>query len=393
MPFVKHSDAADGGNGVASNAHTFIDDKLIPFITSVNHFPAAADRWTDQRTDIVAANEEERFISPPTNAPNAPAIAWHTRADASYMFAGTSYVAGVQAYALPGNTRQFPGNVVPPTNPEWDPSLNSDRKNCSWTNVWPTAGLTAHWLFAPSDGKYCYAVIQLSAREFRHIMFGEFLKFASGMTGGQFFGAHYWSQSTIEIDDPYNASRPHSSAIIAQSTSVGNGIQTGAYRALGLRSGASVGDTAEWNFNGRGFSSGASHNPKNLISRPTTGTWDLANNTAIDTGRAWVDALGHGNPGSSVLFQVQQSLIANVKPLLPLTIWCLGFAEAQDRYMAVGQLPDIFRIHMAGFTPGQDLVVGASTYSLFPIVNSDQVNTLSNEPYSAFDGIAIKQTA
>lgn len=397
MPFVKHSDAADGGNGAASNAHTFIDDKLIPFITSSAHFAAAADRWVDERTDVITTNEEERFISPPSNAPNAPAIAWHTRDEASYMFAGTSYAAGVEAYALPGNTRQFPGSGSP-TNPEWDPTLNSDRKTCSWTNAWPTGGLTAHWLFAPSDGKYCYAVIQLSAREFRHIMFGEFIKFADDdsddpMDGGQFFGAHFWSQSASQIDDPYNSTRPHSGAIIAQSTSLGNGMQAGAYRALGLRSGAGLGDTAEWHFNGRGSSSGASHNPKDSISRPTSGTWDTANNAAIDTGRSWVDALGHGNPGSSVLFQVQQSLIANVKPLLPITIWCLGFAAGQDRYMAVGQLPDVFRIHMAGFTPGQDLVVGASTYSLFPIVNSDQVNTVSDDPYSGFDGIAIKQNA
>lgn len=393
MPFVKHSDAVDGGNGAASNAHTFIDDKLIPFITSSTHFPVAADRWVDERTDVVTTNEEERFISPPSNAPNAPAVAWHTRADASYMFAGSSHVGGVQAYALPGNTRQFPGDGSP-TNPEWDPSLNSDRKNCSWSNVWPTTGLTAHWLFAPSNGKYCYAVIQLSTRRFRHIMFGEFDKFSTLMTGGEFFGAMQWNQSVGEIDDPFNVSRPHSGAIIAQSTTLGKGIQTGAFRALGLRTGAGVGDTAEWHFNGRGGSAGVptSHNPRDSILRPTGGTWDSANNSTIDIGRSWVDALGHGDPGGGYLFQIQQSLIANGKPLLPLTIWCLGFAEGQDRYMPVGQMPDIFRIHMSGFTPGQDLVVGSDTYSLFPIVNSDQINTVSDDEYSAFDGIAIRQT-
>ena len=394
MPFVKHSDVADGGNGVASNCHDFVKNKLIPFITSSTHFPAAADRWTLERTDIVATNEEELFISAPTNAPNAPAVAWHTRDQAAFMFAGTSYAAGVEAYALPGNTRQFPGSAGD-TNPIWDPTdaTNKDRQNCSWTNVWPTAGLSAHWLFAPSDGKYCYAIIQLSSREFRHILFGQYTKFASAMTGGQFFGAHYWSQSVAEIDDPYNSNREHSGAIIAQSTSLGGGVQTGAYRALGLRTGATIADAAEWHFNGRGFSSGASHNPHDGQLRPTSGTWDTANNTAIETGRVWCDALGDGNPGSTLLFQVQQSLIANVKALLPLTIWCLGFAEGQDRYMPVGQMPDIFRIHMSGFTPGQNLVVGSGTYSLFPIVNSDQVNTLSNEPYSGFDGVAILQRA
>lgn len=383
MPFVKHSDAADGGNGAATNAHDFIDNKLIPFITSVTHFPVAADRWTLEREDVIVANESEFFLSPPSNAPNAPVIAFHTKDSAVYMFGGTSYVAGTESYALPGNTRQHPESQA--SNPGWSDVTNSSHP-CSWTSFWPTGGLTAHWLYAPSDGKYCYAVIQLAARRFRNIMFGEFNKFQSAMLGGQFFGAQHWNQGVSEIDNPFTSSRQHSGAVCAMSTSVSNGTQSGAFRAEGLRSGAPDAPAAKWHMNGDGFFAPGS------FTRPTTGTWDTQNNAAEDIGTGWINALSAGGSvGSSYLFHVQQSLIANVKPLLPITVWVRGFAEAQERWMPVGQIPDLFRVSMLGFTEGQDLVVGSDTYSVLPFINSDQINTLNNDEYSAFDGLAIRQ--
>lgn len=392
MPFVKHTDAVDGGNGAASNCHDFIKNKLIPFAISSSHFPSVGDRWILERTDVIATNEEELFISGPTNVANTPVIAFHTRDSAAYMFAGTSYVGGVEAYALPGNTRQHPQDTA--NSPDWA-DVTNDRHPCSWTNVWPTTGLTAHWLYAPSDGAYIYAVIQLATRRFRHIMFGAYDKFVSAMTGGEFFGCLYWAQTTSVIDNPFKIDRDHSSGIVTQATSLGEGLQCGAFRAGGLRTGAPVGPSAVWQINGRGFSSGSSSNPRTGKQRPTgagSPPWDTANNAAEDLGRGWCNMVGYrSSPGASFLFYMQQSLIANVKPLLPINLWALGYQESQNRYHPVGQMPDIFRINMEGFTPAQDLVVGSDTYSLFPVVNSDQINTAANEEYSAFDGFAIRQ--
>lgn len=387
MPFVRHSDAADGGNGAATNAHDFITNNLIPFITSSTHFPSASDRWTLERTDVVDTNEEELFISPPSNAPDAPVISFHTRDDTIYMFAGTSYVAGVESYALPGNTRQFPG-IISTINPEWDPTLNDDRKSCTWTNIWPTSGLTAHWLYAPSNGAYCYAIIQIAARRYRHIIFGQYDKYSSLMTGGEFFGALFWNQNVAQIDNPYTGDRRHSSALVTSNASSLSGKQSGAFRAVGLRSGAGTGPSAEWHMNGPG----GSGVPVSNTVRPSSGTWDTTNNTAIDLGQGNCNVLGEGGPGSSFLYQIQQSILSNLKPLLPITIWCLGFSDSQDRFMPVGQMPDMFRINLSGFSEGQDLVIGSDTYSLFPVINSDQINTLSDEEYSGFDGIAILQS-
>jgi len=383
MPFVRHTDVADGGNGAATNAHDFIVSKLVPFITSATHFPVLGDRWILERTDAVATNEVEIFISPPTNVTDAPAIAWHTRDSASYMFAGTSYVAGTEAYALPGNTRQHPQDSG--GSPDWA-NVTNDRHLCSWTNIWPTTGLLAHWLFAPPDGSYCIAIIQLETRRFRNITFGVYDKFSAAMAGGAFFGAQHWNQGGAEIDDPFNASRIHSGVYVAARTSLGSSRQCAAFRAEGLRTGGSQ-PNAEWFLNDGFF------NPQ-TISRPTgvgSPPWDTQNNAALDVGKGWMNALGTTGPGSSFLYHVQQSLISNIKPLLPITVWAQGFAEGQNRFMPVGQLPDVFRVHGQGFTPAQDLVVGSDTYSLFPIINSDQVNTLSNEEYSAFDTLAIRQ--
>jgi len=384
MPFVKHSDVADGGNGAATNCHDFIVNKMIPFITSSNHFPVAADRWTLERTDAVATNEVEIFISPPSNSPNSPVVSFHTRDSCGYMFAGTSpYVAGTESYAMVGNNRSHPEEQS--GIPGWADVVN-DRHHCSWTNLWPTTGLLAHWLFAPDDGHYCLAIIQMSTRRFRHIFFGEYTKFQAAMGGGEFFGALYWSAS--HSDEPYRNNRQHGGPLTACGSSLGNGLQTGAFRAEGLRTGATIAPDAEW-YNNCGI-----FNPQDGITRPTSQNsppWDLQNNAAEDVGRGWINAQSRSGPGNSLLFQIQQSLISNIKPLLPITVWASGFAEGQDRWMPAGQIDDVFRIHLLGFTPAQDLVVGSDTYSLFPFINSDQVNTLSGDEYSGFEGLAIRQ--
>lgn len=385
MPFVIHSDAADGGNGAATDCHDFIDNKLIPFATSSTHFPDPDDRWTLEREDVVVVDEEsEFFLTPPVNAPDAPVIAFHTRDDAVYIFGGTGYSGSVESYALPGNTRQYPDEIG--SSPDWDPDSDSDRKRCSWSNAWPTAGLSGHWLFAPDDGSYIYAVIEIGTRRFRHIMFGQYDKFQAAMDGGEFFGAEFWNQAIADIDEPYGANKPHSSAIIGSGSSLGDGRQCGVFRALDLRTGAPIAPAAEWHFN-----NGNDFWPDDGIVRPSGAGWDTANNTAADIGQSACNTLGRGSPGASYLFQVQQSVLANVKALLPLTIWCVGFADSQDRWMPVGKMPDVFRLNMNGFTDGQDFIIGSDTYSLFPCVNSDQVNTLANEEYSGFDGFAILQ--
>lgn len=402
MPFKLHSDSGDGGGGAASDAHDFIDNKLITFITSSTLFPTAADRWTLEREDVVVTDaESEFFLSPPTNAPDAPIVTFHTVAagdaaipdtngqspenfGAIYMFAGTSYGVSDESYAQPGNTLQHPDSVS--SNPGWRDTTH-DRHECSWANSLSGTSWTSHWLFAPSDGKYCYGVFQTAARRYRHVMFGQFEKFASAMNGGAFFGIEYWGQATADIDLPYDTTNPFGSPIIPYNSSLGGSSQAAYFRAEGLR-GSGTAPNAIWHQNGGGF--GGNAFPRVNAARPTTGTWDTANNAAIDAGRGCCTALTQG-PGTGFMFAMQPSTLSGLKPLMPLTLWGLGRADGTDKWMPIGQMPDIYAFNMKGFSPGEEITFGGDTYVLFPIVNNDTVNTNADEEYSGHSGFAIRK--
>ncbi|MCK5317690.1 MAG: hypothetical protein KAJ55_07235 [Anaerolineales bacterium] len=61
------------------------------------------------------------------------------------------------------------------------------------------------------------------------------------------------------------------------------------------------------------------------------------------------------------------------------------------RFSVIGQIPDVFRISMKGFTPGQEIVIGSDTYTVAPMVNSDVVNTVADDQYSGYEGFAYRQ--
>lgn len=386
MPFVRDTDSADGGNGVASSAHDFVKNKLVPFITSTNLF-AAGDQWTLERTDVVAVDEEEIFISPGASAGDAPAMAFHTRADALYMFAGTSYVAGTESYALPGNNRQFPGDSTSEAAPSWDPAVDSG-KACAWSNIWPTSAFLAHFLFAPPDARYCYAAVQLESRRWRHLAFGQMDKhgalsasdpggpFDPFAGGGQFLGGHFWEQAASAIDDPYD--QDHATPFNVTDAFAALDRQCATFRVPGLRS-----DAVDWYFCNTRISTTRS------IQRPTGASWDTQNNALINVINGLVTGFSTG-PGSDVLFRLHESLISSSRTLSPISFFARGESGGTARWMRAGQMPDVFRVNMIGFSPGQEITVGADTFRVFPVVNSDAINTLEAEEYSGYEGVAIR---
>jgi hypothetical protein len=72
------------------------------------------------------------------------------------------------------------------------------------------------------------------------------------------------------------------------------------------------------------------------------------------------------------------------------TLLCSDFAS-DIRWAPVGQVPDVFRVNMRNLTPEQEISVGSDIYTVFPMINKDSANTLANEGYSGYEGLAYKK--
>ena len=100
---------------------------------------------------------------------------------------------------------------------------------------------------------------------------------------------------------------------------------------------------------------------------------------------------GYGNGFGTVLFAADRTFTANSVPLIPIIIGATVDFESDRRMAPVAQIPDIFRVNMKSFDPGEEILVGADTYIVFPMTNKDSQNTLDNEGYTGFEGLAYKK--
>ena len=61
------------------------------------------------------------------------------------------------------------------------------------------------------------------------------------------------------------------------------------------------------------------------------------------------------------------------------------------RWAPVARVPDIYRVNMKSLDAEQEITVGSDTYTVFPMINKDSANTLENEGYSGYEGLAYKK--
>src|SRR5690606_30071821 len=203
MPYVTHTDGLDGGAGAAANIDDFVRNKLATFLTSTSLF-AAGDHWTRSKADVsIGSDEHEVFLSPPVNrtmgqdAP--PFMAFRARGVASSglaMFPGSGFDAATPCYDQPGGPGCYP-NVLAGAADFITSGFNggtggSFPLRAPMLNELPTTPFLQHHLFAPPDGRYCYAAIQIATRRWRHFWFGNLDKFGgpAAFVGGEFCFGH-----------------------------------------------------------------------------------------------------------------------------------------------------------------------------------------------------------
>lgn len=100
---------------------------------------------------------------------------------------------------------------------------------------------------------------------------------------------------------------------------------------------------------------------------------------------------GYSNGLGASLWACEPTFTANSVPLIPIFVGATVDFESDRRMAPVAQIPDVFRVNMKSLDPEQEILVGSDTYVVFPMVNKDSQNTLDNEGYTGFEGLAYKK--
>lgn len=410
MPYVKHSDSADGGGGAASDIDDFIRNKLATFITSSTLFPASGDRWTRSKSDVnFASKEYDVFLTPPTNlttGQNKPAfMAFHTKGTSTSglaMFPASGFDTNRPAYDQPGGPGCGPdvanlggGNFGPDyVTQGFANTGNGGGSTPSFMpqmNLLPTGPFLGHHLFAPADGSYCYAAINIGTRRWRHMLFGSFSKFGgpTAFVGGEFVFGHHHPTGTSDTDLPYSTSRFNLAPFSANNSSVNVPGRCGLFKASGIQS-SPVSDWFTTCAKGPNTAGPNTITAGTRASGGGTPGYSNVNQTSgvKTTGIGMCNGLGA--PLGTMLFSLNASLLANVRPLLPLYFSIFTSLDGGMRTAPIGQAPDVFRINMKGLSPGQLIAIGSFNYAVFPVVNNDIVNTVANDEYSGYEGFAYR---
>lgn len=92
----------------------------------------------------------------------------------------------------------------------------------------------------------------------------------------------------------------------------------------------------------------------------------------------------------SLLWAADANFTANANTLVPIYVGVQFDFQSDIRLGPVAQVPDIFRINMRDFAPEQTITVQGQDYKVFPVINDDAVNTLADEGYSGYEGLAYR---
>lgn len=365
MPYKKTGDAGNGGGSAPSDMDDFIFSKWGPFATDqgfvANQAPAVGtaperEYWTHQGT---------------VGSPVSPFCLMRTKADQLFMFTGhTSLNAAQEIYDQPNNPCNGPSSALYPSD---DTALVSNRA-CPVVNN-SDGPWSGHHLFSNANGDYVHAVCQISARVWRHFLFGLMPtanKFGT-WTGGEYMFGHAWNPAAGGISDPYDVD--HGSPFGRASVNAANEPQkNGVIRCDGLVGGQ------EW------FAHvyGTNLSITNTVNKPVGDV----NDSSFPLGHCVVAGMIEGF--GSLHKRLGASLIARGAALVPLTVFANFSFSGNDGYCALGEIPDVYAVNMREFTPGEQITIGSDTFVMFPVVNSDTVNTVNGDEYSGYEGLAYR---
>lgn len=376
MTYRKTGDGGAGGGAAPSNMDAFIFDKWQPFAEEFGFV-------TNQAPVVGSAPNRElwtyRGVAGTPDPTLAPLCFFRTKDDALFMFTGLDENTLEDLYDQPDNPCNGPDTVA--FNSDWAGQIPTNM-DCPTVNQGdPGGSWSGHHLFtdgdAGTDASYIHAVIQISTRKWRHFHIGRVEKYGTWVGGNYMFG-HMVNQAGGSITDPYDQTHVMPFGGIRADNASSGPMKAGAVHCEGF-AGSGVNNAVIWLTSTTLGISRVSARSK------TTGNVNQSN---YDMGHCKV--MNYANHLGGGLQIIAKSLLANASPLVPMTVMGKFEFNANESWAALGTIPDVFRVNMQNFTPGETITIGTDDYVIFPAVNSDIINTVNGDEYTGYEGYAYK---
>lgn len=391
----------------------FIVDIYQPFLTDA--FGSGGLAWIQQTPDVGAGgggthpNYQRMFSRGGIGTEAPPFIMFQTLADFLWIFSGTGIDTTQQPYDQPGNMINEPIDASF-AKPSTNGSMGNLQSLCIPTIVGPYQD---YWLFGGLSAEYCHCVIKVSAREYRHFHVGMLTPLHSDLHADTFYitnhrvshlgtDNYYSGSSSLNTDNkehqPYQ-SQHHYPFRNNQTTNISFGgdvrsagmwVSSPGYGTLGydwwIMTGQEV-TASSGAIVGRAQNSSGNYSPATAVVK-NIGDVETTDATAPIGGGA---VSGYDQGLGVTLFAADPLFTTDGVSLVPIFVSLPSDFESDIRWAPVGQVPDVYRVNMKNLDAEQEITVGSDTFTVFPMVNKDSANTLDNEGYSGYEGLAYKK--
>jgi hypothetical protein len=418
MPYRTGSTPFTGDDDMAD----FLVDVWIPFAT--DSFVAGGLAWISQSPDGGAPPggggthpNYQRMVSRGgvgTEAP--PFINFQTSAKTLFIFSGTDVNTGQEPYDQPGNPQNGPIDAV-----FGDPGHNIELQCAGLTTM--VGPFDSYWLFGGPSAEYLHCVIKVSARQYRHFHVGMITPLDPDLHADSFYiTQHRWNflepdnfsmQQSGTVNSLNSEHQPYQSGHIMPFRNNGTGVNVAVgqdFRQSGLwlYSPGYGTEAYDWwmavgtrrcpDASGGGGGTSVPGRAQN-VSQPASTRSVIATTKVIgDVNEAADDVLfgaafvsGYDATLGTVPWACEPTFVTDGVPLIPIYVGLPTDFESALRWGPVAQVPDVFRVNMKNLDAEEEITVGSDTYIVFPMINKDSANTLDNEGYSGYEGLAYKK--
>lgn len=386
----------------------FMNDIVNPFVT--DSFVAGGLAWlrqTPTEGNGVWPNYNYMYSRGGVGTEAPPFFMAGTTAKTLFMFTGDGINTAQEIYDQPGNPMNYPPNAAQPYT---DPASSYQGLGCQILNT-VVGPFDSYWLFGGASAEYLHVVLKVNARQYRHFHCGMLTPLHPDLSPLAFYktshcvaylapdnlqgqAAHVNSQNTEHW--PYAGSHryPFMSHDKDNLQFSGENFRN---RGLMLYMPGLGALGYEWYFNlsieGNGDFGSRKMQTSGNMSSPGATTKPIGDvNAANDSVLFGVaHCSGYGNGLGAVLFAADPTFTANSTPLIPIVVGATVDFESDRRMAPVARVPDLFRVNMKGLDAEQEILVGSDTYVVFPLTNKDSQNTLANEGYTGYEGLAYKK--
>lgn len=191
------------------------------------------------------------------------------------------------------------------------------------------------YLFGANSPKsYIHCVIEFQSGSYAHLAFGEMDKVGT-WTGGEYYGAGFWSQGGGDIDIPQSIE--HQEHFTSHQYNAGT--MKGSIRCV------TTSPTSNW-----------------LVMGSTTN----AIRNSVQT-RASTVTGPRGEWMSEQLMRIRTSPFSGLTPLVPIQVFFLDIGLTPDVYHYLGQIRDVRGINMTTLTPAELITIGGDDWMVFPM--------------------------